>query len=253
MTAKLRYSLESLAFSLSGLLVAIALAWGLLALVNFSYPLWHDYGGIAQAIEEYGGQNRYRTGFEQTTPQQRYELFEGINHAIHRGGQGLAELSYRVPDQPEQQLLHEAEILHLQDVANLVTLGKYAAAVALLLWLSLGGYFLVTARPVPSLKHQVIFILTLVAVAGLLVLLWGPTAVFYAMHEWVFPPGHEWFFYYQDSLMSTMMFAPVLFGYIALEWLLLALLLFVVLQLGVEKLILRLGRRLGCYPAQMKP
>jgi hypothetical protein len=35
------------------------------------------------------------------------------------------------------------------------------------------------------------------------------------MHVWVFPADHQWFFYYQDSLMSTLMKAPYLFGYIA--------------------------------------
>jgi uncharacterized membrane protein len=43
----------------------------------------------------------------------------------------------------------------------------------------------------------------------------GFREVFYAFHEAIFPPDHQWFFYYQDSLMSTMMKAPFLFGYIA--------------------------------------
>jgi hypothetical protein len=40
--------------------------------------------------------------------------------------------------------------------------------------------------------------------------------VFYGLHTWIFPPGHAWFFYYQDSLMTMMMKAPELFAYIAL-------------------------------------
>ncbi len=43
----------------------------------------------------------------------------------------------------------------------------------------------------------------------------GPEAVFYQFHIWLFPADHEWFFYWQDSLMSTLMKAPVLFGGIA--------------------------------------
>jgi hypothetical protein len=43
----------------------------------------------------------------------------------------------------------------------------------------------------------------------------GPTQVFYQFHLWIFPADHQWFFYWQDSLMSTLMKAPVLFGGIA--------------------------------------
>ncbi len=43
----------------------------------------------------------------------------------------------------------------------------------------------------------------------------GPTKVFYWGHEVVFPENNQWFFYYEDSLMSTMMKAPALFGPIA--------------------------------------
>ena len=39
--------------------------------------------------------------------------------------------------------------------------------------------------------------------------------MFYQFHIWLFPADHEWFFYWQDSLMSTLMKAPVLFGGIA--------------------------------------
>ncbi|MFN2223885.1 MAG: DUF1461 domain-containing protein, partial [Candidatus Promineifilaceae bacterium] len=46
---------------------------------------------------------------------------------------------------------------------------------------------------------------------------------------WICPPGHQWFFYYQDSLMTTMMKAPVLFAGIAAEWLVLTIAVFVAL------------------------
>jgi hypothetical protein len=42
----------------------------------------------------------------------------------------------------------------------------------------------------------------------------------------VFPPGHAWFFYYEDSLMTTLMQAPHLFGFIAVAIGVLALALF---------------------------
>ncbi len=49
----------------------------------------------------------------------------------------------------------------------------------------------------------------------LLVLVIGRARCFYQFHVWIFPDDHQWFFYYQESLMSTLMKAPVLFGYIA--------------------------------------
>jgi hypothetical protein len=47
------------------------------------------------------------------------------------------------------------------------------------------------------------------------VLIIGSKKVFYYLHTWIFPPEHPWFFYYQDSLMTTLMKAPDLFGLIA--------------------------------------
>jgi len=44
----------------------------------------------------------------------------------------------------------------------------------------------------------------------------GEGGLFAWLHEQVFPPGHQWFFYYQESLMTTLMKAPHLFGPVAL-------------------------------------
>ncbi len=78
---------------------------------------------------------------------------------------------------------------------------------------------------------------------AILVVVIGPVKVFYALHELLFPDGHQWFFYYQESLMSTMMKAPELFGWIAMEWALLAILCFVLLQLGGSRLVDLLQKR----------
>ena len=72
---------------------------------------------------------------------------------------------------------------------------------------------------------------------GVLLVLVGPVEVFYALHEWVFPANHQWFFYYEDSLMSTLMKAPDLFGAIALLLSGLAAVIFVALNFLVSRLI----------------
>lgn len=242
MQRTVRVYLEAFILALSGLLVALALSWLVLSAVNFSYPVWHDHASVGWAIEEYGGQNRFKDGFDQTTREQRFELFAGIVRAINRGGEGLAELEYKVPGYPVQTLLRHPEVVHLQDVANLVTLGRYVAAVAFLFWLGIWFYLLRRGKPVPSLGIQMLTISGFVGVIALVVVIIGAKAVFYKLHEWIFPDNHEWFFYYQDSLMSTLMYAPHLFAWIAIEWVILALIILALIQRMMGVLIMRVAK-----------
>lgn len=216
-------------------IVACAIAWGGLFKVDFMYPLFHDIGGIAQGIEKYGPLNRYKTGFGETTRQQRVALFHAINEAVHSGGDGLADIRYQTPGSGgSQQLLREPEIVHLQDVAALINLLAVFVAAVAVAWLLLLVFAALHKHALPPLRAQCIG-LGAFFVAGLaLVLALGPERVFNTLHIWVFPDDHQWFFYYQESLMSTLMLAPTLFGWIAAAWALLTLLIFVGLTLVVE-------------------
>jgi hypothetical protein len=234
---------DAVPLALSGLLVSLAVSWVLLALVNFSYGFWHDHAGIGAAIDEYGESNLYRKGFHLTTREQRIDLFAGINRAIHSGGKGLTELTYIVPGHAPQTLLREPEVVHLQDVANLIDCSTYAAVIALSIWFGLLVYYIHSGRPVPSIKLQLAGTLLFMAVVAVVVFVVGPVKVFYALHVLLFPDGHQWFFYYQDSLMSTMMKAPNLFGWIAVEWVLLAVACFVALQLAAAHSVRRLQKK----------
>jgi hypothetical protein len=75
------------------------------------------------------------------------------------------------------------------------------------------------------------------------VLVWalGAKKVFYQLHVWIFPEGHQWFFYYQESLMSTLMKAPDLFAGIGIAIFLGAILLFVLMLLALYFLKWRSG------------
>lgn len=221
---------ECAVLSLSGLMVALAASWLLLAAFSFNYAFWHDYGGIGEAIERYAPENRFKNDFHLTTPEQRFELFAGITKAIHQQGQGLDSLFYKVDGQPLQQLLRTPEIVHLQDVARLVDVGLGAAAWGLFIWLGAWLYFATSKRPIPPFKWQVAILAAISFVIAVVIVIAGAKEVFYALHHWIFPAGNPWFFYYQDSLMSTMMYAPVLFGWIALEWALIAVLMFMGFQ-----------------------
>jgi hypothetical protein len=194
-------------------LASLWLAWVSLAMVDFLYPAWYRALDIHGHIERYAPQNRYREGFEQTTPVERKRIFGEVVDAIHDDGRGLADIRYH--DSLGRDLgpvFHEAEIVHLQDVARLVSLLLPVGALAFGWTLVHLGLIRRFGWPVPSLARVVVATLATVAV-GLAVLLGvGFRKVFYALHEAVFPPGHQWFFYYQDSLMSTMMKAPWLFA-----------------------------------------
>jgi len=132
---------------------------------------------------------------------------------VHNSGTGLADIEYQPPGKNARPLLHNAEVQHLQDVADFIDAGRVLFWVLLLLWLPL-AWLCVWLKPPPMRWRLGITVFTVGAVLAWL-LIAGPTQVFYQLHVWLFPAENEWFFYWQDSLMSTLMKAPVLFGGIA--------------------------------------
>lgn len=211
-------------------LAALWLAWRSLAAVDFLYPVFYDRIGVHEHIEEFAPQNRYKRGFEATTPAERQRLFAAIVDSIHRSGEGLAELAYRDPaGRPVDRLLRPPEVGHLRDVARLLDRLLPAGALAMA-WVVV---HLVLMRrlgwTMPPLRRLLGLSLAAVAAGVVLVLLAGPRRVFAWAHDLVFPPDHPWFFYYQDSLMSTFMMAPYLFGAIAVVMLPLAVLYYAAL------------------------
>jgi uncharacterized membrane protein len=223
-------SLLSTFFGLAGLVLAFALSWSVLYKVDFAYSGIYDALEIERVIAQYGPLNRHRQGFAQTDKAEQVRLFAAINTAVHQQGQGLEDIRYYLPNHhPNQQaigkLLHQAEIVHLQDVANLLDVMKLVVIIAALVWLGLLLLYRFTHLARPGVKQQWLGIAALLLVGGIVVAMVGPVRVFYTLHEWVFPAGHQWFFYYQDSLMSTLMKAPDLFGAIAVLLTLLALMI----------------------------
>jgi hypothetical protein len=189
-------------------------AWVLLAQVDFAYPLAHQALGIDQHIAHYGPQNRYREHFADTTAHQQIELFSHINHAIHHDPRQLSQITFTPATGHTQKLLRRDEILHLTDVAHLIN-GVYRLGYGSLGAMVLGGLLLRRQRsPLPRPKSVVLSVGGGLGVIVGAVLITGPKNVFYYLHTWVFPPEHPWFFYYQDSLMTTLMKAPDLFGFI---------------------------------------
>lgn len=203
---------------------ALLLSWLLLARLDFCYPLWYQVLGIERHIAFYAPQNRHgRDDFIRTSPEEHRRLFGLIVDGIH-GRADLEAIEYR--DEQGRtlgQLMHFDEIGHLRDVARLVKLllavgwVTLAIAVALALLLSWRRW----ALPPPG--QVALAAALLLGGGGLLLALVGPQRVFDLLHEWIFPPEHPWFFYYQDSLMTTLLKAPQIFAAIAATWVGLAL------------------------------
>lgn len=191
------------------------LSWHLLAQLNFGYPLGYHLLSIDEHIQQYGPKNHYKKDFAQTTADDHTHIFQQIVEAIQHSGKGLAEVSYRLPDGSITPLMRTPEVIHLQDVANLVDVFYYAGIIGGLLWLALTAYVYYQQQPFPSLKKILTGFASALAAISALVFIIGPTKVFYWLHVKIFPDEHEWFFFYEDSLMTTLMKAPDLFGFIS--------------------------------------
>ena len=205
------------------LVIVCWLGWQGMKFQQFHFDFLYDSMGIADHIAQYAPQNRHFLGFEQLSKVQHVELFHGIVNAIHQNGQGLSELSFS-SSYGVQPLLTQAEVVHLVDVARLITVFNYFALCAAIGATSLISFVLLSYRTRPlDQRFPPLSRRGLLSVYGVFVIIlmlnlfiFGPTRVFYWLHDLVFPAQHQWFFYYQDSLMTTLMKAPDLFGMISI-------------------------------------
>ena len=211
------------ALLLANLIIAsLAVGWELLAAQGFGYRPAYRLLQIDRTIDQYGPLNQRRPGFQLTSFDERQRLFDAIVRAIHHRGEGLDQLVYRAGDgRVIGRLLTPAEVIHLQDVARLVSILRPVGwgAIALLLV----GSIQLRRKSVSLPGKKLVIAGALLGCGGLgLIAVVGAETIFYQLHRWVFPPGHQWFFYYEESLMSMMMQAPNLFGVVAMFWALLA-------------------------------
>jgi Protein of unknown function (DUF1461) len=207
---------------LAALPASLLASWQLLKTADFLYPSWYDTIGIDRTIAEYGPKNRYREHFELTTREERSRLFAAIVAGIHHGGQGLESLTYHdARGQTIASLLRTPEITHLRDVARLVD-GLYRFGLgAIVVWIIVLAWLWRMRLPPPPLGRYFAGLGLIAGVLTFAVIAIGAKKVFYTAHTLIFPAGHQWFFYYEESLMTMLMKAPDLFAAIAAEWLLL--------------------------------
>ena len=212
-------------YTLTLFISATLIAWHLLAQFDFFYPQAYHLLEIDKHIDRFAPQNRYRSQFELTSQAERFELFSEIITSIQNNGKGLAAITYSHAGK-SSTLLRDAEVAHLQQVANLVNrfywLGIASMVVSLIL------FVLIRRFKLPYLQFkQVLAGISVVALSVLATLfVIGPKATFHWLHAQIFSAGDQWFFYYQDSLMTTLMKAPNLFGFMGALLAIVSLLLF---------------------------
>lgn len=211
------------------LLLCFYIAWMANAQLGYGYSWLYELYNIEEHIDQYGPQNRFRNSFALTSPDEHKALFQQIVHSVHDNGNGLEKIVYTAGGHT-RSLLHKAEIVHLQDVANLINHLHVIAVVSgfalVLLWIS----YRKSSTSNQASKKGIIGVLVGVLFGiGLLFVIVGSKNIFYQMHVWIFPEDHQWFFYYQDSLMSTLMKAPDLFAGIAIQIVILGLMIFMTL------------------------
>ena len=227
-----------LCLTLLALIISFGLSWLILMPLNFAFEWLYSLLGIDQHIATFGPKNTLRLDFELTTDSERFRLFSEIASAIHHQGVGLEALVYHNPQGTAlATFLTHDEVVHLQDVAILIDRMKVLLIVATLLFIALLAWIYFRSSHMPSFRSMLLTALIFLGFCIAIVLLIGPHKVFYTLHVWVFPEEHKWFFYYEESLMSTLMKAPDLFAYIAILLLALAVPIFVLIMWIVQRVL----------------
>jgi lipoprotein signal peptidase len=209
--------------TLSLLITCVYVSWQILSQVNFLYGSIYQHNNLEAHINEFAPLNRNnKESFARTTNEERIRVFNDIAYEINSDGEGLSKISYTYPGSEAPTIfLIDEEKDHLLDVANLVAkLKPIGAAVATLLIIFYGvcWYYKVSQyrylwRPAGVIS-SLIKILSITALLVGVTYVIGPQKTFYLLHEWAFSDKAQWYFYFEDSLMTTLM-PEVVFANIA--------------------------------------
>ena len=209
----LRKLFYNLSLTVALLISCLYISWQILSSVDFFFGNIYDRNNLEEHVNQFAPQNKNKEDFASTSRSERVRIFAEISDAINSGGNGLDEISYTQNSTGKiEKFLVKAELSHLQDVANLVArLKPIGAAIAtvLMLFYIFCWYYMFTKqkyfwRPSGLISSTFQIILLTTAVVGLIFII-GPQKAFYQLHEWAFTENAQWFFYYQDSLMTTLM------------------------------------------------
>jgi len=225
-------TLTWLTFCLSLFIFSLGLSWQINRTIDFSYSFWYQTLDIDAHINQYAAENTQgKKDFVETEAKQHYALFGQIVDSISQNGIGLADINYEVTSKNSindesgpaninamsRTLLTKSEVVHLQDVSDLIDNLTQLWLVNLVLLMLLISYAFRSINFIGKIATSNKINITLCFIVLCLAFLYffGVTEFFYYLHTLIFPDDHQWFFYYQESLMSTLMKAPDLFAGIA--------------------------------------
>jgi lipoprotein signal peptidase len=207
-------TLGNFGLTLALLVACIYVSWQVLSQANFLYDQIYEHNNLEAHVNEFAPLNRNdKKSFALTSKTERVRVFHDIAREINTGGGGLGSITY-TPEGADAAttFLIEAERDHLQDVANLVSKLKPIGALISSLLIAFYGfcwYYKVSRYKYfwrPSGIFVSLFQIAVVAALCLVITFAvGPQQTFYLLHEWAFSDKAQWYFFFEDSLMTTLM------------------------------------------------
>ncbi len=197
---------------------SVFFSWTALSAIDFGYSAMYGMLDIEGMVKKYAPKNadNEKKMFVLTDRNEHERLFGEISRSVNNAGEDLEKIEFSpMMTDKSFQLLTPAEVQHLMDVSDVV------------FWFKISSYFFIVAalfciiaminQKVRPARAFVALPVTLgvLCLSGLLIYVLGAEEVFYFLHEVIFR-DHQWFFYYEESLMTVLMHAPDIFGYIAL-------------------------------------
>ena len=194
---------------------------------------------IESHIAEFAPQNRQnRINFELTSKNERIRIVGKILRTVNSKGVGLETIKYFNTDGvPVNLFLTLAEVEHLKDVSVLVHLMNSIAFILMIIFIIIFSLAWRYKTTTPSLLMLTCNMVGFVIIATGCIIFIGPQIVFNELHEWVFADKSEWHFYYQDSLMTTLLKAPDTFATIAILMTAIALIFWLLIFCLTKKLL----------------
>jgi len=207
-------TLGNFGLTLALLVSCLYVSWQVLSQANFLYDQIYEHNDLEAHVNEFAPLNRNdKESFALTSKTERVRVFSDIAREINTGGGGLGSITY-TPEGADAAtpFLVEAERDHLQDVANLVSSLKPIGAVIASLLIAFYGFcwYYKVSRYQYFWRPSGVFVslFQIAAVAALffaITFALGPQQTFYLLHEWAFSDKAQWYFFFEDSLMTTLM------------------------------------------------
>jgi hypothetical protein len=235
----LKIIIKSSILAIAVFFICLVLSWHFLSKANFFFDTLYDMHQIESHIAEFAPQNRQnRINFELTSKNERIRIVGKILRTVNSKGVGLETIKYFNTDGvPVNLFLTLAEVEHLKDVSVLVHLMNSIAFILMIIFIIIFSLAWRYKTTTPSLLMLTCSMVGFVIIATGCIIFIGPQIVFNELHEWVFADKSEWHFYYQDSLMTTLLKAPDTFATIAILMTAIALIFWLLIFCLTKKLL----------------